>query len=138
MKIKLLLTNEDKIKDIEITNDTDINKLFINPKLKSDILYSISFVFMHMNTIIYTFKMWEMEAFKHIDKWYKLYEGNNVKIELTPKQDVELTVKSNKGIITFSTYFSYEKILTEIKIPLKELKPVMKKYIDIHKMINKN
>ncbi len=133
MKIKLVLTNEDNMKELDITKDTDIY-----PKLKSDILYSISFVFMRMNTIIYTFKMWETEAFIHSDKWYKLYEGKNVKIELTPKQDVELSIKSNKGIITFSSFFSYEKILTEMKIPLKELKPVMKKYIDIHKMINKN
>jgi hypothetical protein len=141
MKVKVILTDEDKIKDIDITSDNNsdninIKKLFINPELKKDILYSISFVFIHMDSIVFKFKIWDTDAFKYSDNWYKLYNGENVKLELTPKHNDELTIKSHNGMVTFTIRFNMEKITTNFKIPFANFKPFIKNYIDCHNMIN--
>jgi hypothetical protein len=140
MKVKVILTNEDKMKDTDITNNIiNVKKLFINPELKKDVLYSISFVFTHIHdSTVFAFKMWEKEAFNvnTSNQWYKLYDGENVNIELTPKENVELTVKSHNGIVTFTSRFNMDKITTSFKIPFDSFKPFIKNYIDCHKMIN--
>ena len=141
MKVKVILTNEDKMKNTDITNNINskiinVKKLFINPALNKDILFSISFVFTYIDSTVFSFKMWKMDAFKKSEQWYKLYDGENIKIELTPKENVELKVKSHNGIVTFTSCFNMDKITTSFKIPFEQFKPYIKNYIDCHKMIN--
>jgi len=141
MKVQVILTNEDRVKYTDITSNSanannNVKDLFINPSLNKDVLYSISFVFTYSEIIVFSFKMWEMEAFQSSNEWYKLYNGEDTMMFLTPKQNVELKIKSVDGIVTFISCFKMDNITSSFQIPLEQFKPFIKNYIDCHKMIN--